>query len=75
MFVFKLALRKNRNMFSTGQLFFAALFAVGFIIVIIFSYKKDKKLHLQNYKGVKWVAITFAIFLLFLFVIKYLLKN
>jgi len=62
-------------MFSTGQLIFAALFAIGYIVVIIFSYKKDKKSHLQNYKGVKWVAVTFVIFLVFLFVIKYLLKN
>jgi Mn2+/Fe2+ NRAMP family transporter len=75
MFVFKLALRKNRNMFSTGQLIFAALFAVGFIIVIFFSYKKDKNLHLKNYKGVKWIVLTFAIFLAFLFIVKHFLKN
>ncbi len=61
-------------MFSTGQLIFAALFALGFITIIIVSYKKDKKLHLKNYKGVKWVALTFVIFLILLFVIKYLLK-
>jgi len=62
-------------MFSTGQLIFAALFAISFVIIIIFSYKKDKKSHVQNYKGVKWVAAAFAIFLIFLFIIKHLLKN
>jgi len=61
-------------MFSTGQLVFAALFAVSFIAIIVFSYIKDKKLHAKNYKGVKWVAITFAIFLVILFCIKFMLK-
>jgi len=42
-------------MFSSGQLIFAGLFVIVFVAVIIFSYKKDKKLHLKNYKGVKWI--------------------
>ncbi len=75
MFVFKLALRKNKDMFSTGQLIFAALFAVSFFVIIIFSYQKDKNLHAKNYKGVKWIAISFVIFLIILFVIKFTLKN
>lgn len=62
-------------MFSTGQLIFAAVFALGFGIIIVLSYKKDKKLHVKNYKGVKWVGIFFFIFLIILFFIKYLLKN
>ncbi len=62
-------------MFSTGQLIFAALFVVIFAAVIIFSYKKDKKLHAKNYKGVKWVGIVFIIFIIILFVIKQLLNN
>ena len=62
-------------MFSIGQLIFAVLFAIAFVSVIIFTYKKDKKLHLKNYKGVKWVVITFISFIIILFIIKNLLKN
>ena len=61
-------------MFSTGQLIFAGLFAVAFITIIAISYFKDKKMHAKNYKGVKWVAITFAIFLIILFCIKFMFK-
>ncbi len=61
-------------MFSTGQLIFAALFIVVFTIIIIISYRKDKKLHIKNYKGVKWVGIFFTIFIVILVAIKYLLK-
>lgn len=62
-------------MFSNGQLVFALLFIVAFAIIISYSYKKDKELHLKNYKGVKWVGVSFIIFLVILFCIKYLLKN
>jgi len=62
-------------MFSSGQLIFAVLFALVFTAIIIFTYQKDKKLHLKNYKGVKWVAVSFVFFILLLFIIKYLLKN
>ena len=62
-------------MFSTGQLIFAGLFVVVFTAIIVFAYQKDKKLHLKNYKGVKFIAATFLIFLILLFVIKYVLKN
>nr|WP_240927796.1 hypothetical protein [Cellulophaga sp. Z1A5H] len=62
-------------MFSTGQLIFACLFFLSFVVIIFFTYKRDKNLHLKNYKGVKWVGLTFLIFIISLFVIKYLLKN
>jgi cell division protein FtsW (lipid II flippase) len=62
-------------MFSNGQLVFASLFIVFFGILVVYSYKKDNKLHLKNYQGVKWVGISFMIFLVILFCIKYLLKN
>jgi len=62
-------------MFTSGQLIFACIFALTFILVIFFSYKKDKKVHLKNYKGSFWVLISFVIFLVFLLLIKYLLKN
>ncbi|MAU72123.1 MAG: hypothetical protein CML04_08510 [Pseudozobellia sp.] len=62
-------------MFSTGQIIFASLFAIAFAIVVILSYKKDKKLHSRNYKGVKWIAFGFAVFVGLLFFIKFFLKN
>lgn len=62
-------------MFSTGQIIFALLFAVVFLTAIVLTYKKDKKIHSKNYKGVKWVGIIFILFILILFYIKYMLKN
>ena len=62
-------------MFSSGQIVFAVLFIIGFTIIMVLSYRKDKKLHRKNYKGVKWVAIAFVIFVILLFVLKFLLKN
>lgn len=62
-------------MFSTGQLIFAGFFMLVFIGVIVYTYKKDLKLHSKNYKGVTWVALFFAIFITILFIIKYSLKN
>jgi len=46
-------------MFSKGQTIFAILFAVAFIIIIVFMYVKDKSIHKQQYKGVKWVLLGF----------------
>ena len=62
-------------MFTNGQLIFAVLFIVTFVIVMIAVYKKDKKLHRKNYKGVGWVLFSFVIFILFLFLVKFFLKN
>ena len=62
-------------MFSNGQILFAVLFTLVFSIFIVQSYKKDKKLHSKNYKGVQWVGIIFLVFLLVLFCIKHFLKD
>ncbi len=62
-------------MFSTGQLIFATLFVIGFVIVIALSYRKDKTLHKKNYKGVLWILIAFITFVIILFLIKHFLKN
>ncbi len=62
-------------MFSTGQLIFTTLFVVIFVVVIVSMYRKDKALHLKNYKGVKWVLLSFITFVIVLFFIKYFLKN
>ena len=62
-------------MFSTGQIIFAILFFVAFVIFVSFSYKKDRKLHRKEYKGSFWVLIGFIAFVLILFGIKYYLKE
>ncbi|WP_343485688.1 hypothetical protein [Allomuricauda sp. d1] len=62
-------------MLSQGQLIFAILFIIFFTILIVLAYKKDKKLHKKNYKGVIWVLISFIIFVGILVMTKYLLRN
>ena len=62
-------------MFTTGQVVFAILFIIGFSLILIFSYRKDRPLHRKNYKGVKWVGISFVVFIIVLFLLKVLLKN
>ncbi len=57
-------------MFSTGQLIFAGFFVVAFVAVMIFSYRKDKKLHKKYYKGSFYVLIGFLLFIALLFFIK-----
>ncbi len=44
-------------MFSKGQLIFAAFFALVFIGFMIWSYRKDIKLHKYYYKNVWIVAL------------------
>jgi len=42
-------------MFSRGQLIFAVLFALAFIILMVWSYRKDIKLH-QIYYNKVWIV-------------------
>ena len=62
-------------MFSTGQWIFAAIFFVAFVVVIIYSYRKDIALHRKYYKGSLYVLVGFFLFLLLLFFIKSYLKK
>lgn len=62
-------------MFSTGQLVFAAICIVAFVIILIFSYRGDKNQHKKHYKNSFWVLIGFLIFLGFLFFMKIYLKD
>ncbi|MEN8788780.1 MAG: hypothetical protein ABF295_04630 [Flavobacteriaceae bacterium] len=62
-------------MFSTGQLIFAILFALVFLVVIIAAYRRDRSLHRKNFKGIKWILLAFITFILILFLIKYVLKE
>ncbi len=60
-------------MFSNGQIIFAILFAIAFIIFLVYAYRKDIKLHRKYYKGSIWVLIGFIAFLLFIVAIKFVL--
>lgn len=62
-------------MFSTGQLIFAVVFVVFFILTMIYVYRKDVNLHKLHYKGSFKVLIGFIIFIILLFLIKIYLKN
>ena len=44
-------LDKKLNMFSSGQLIFAALFVIGFTSLIILMYRKDAKGHKIHFCG------------------------
>ncbi|WP_378177166.1 hypothetical protein [Aquimarina sp. SS2-1] len=61
-------------MFSTGQWIFAGCFVVAFVILMIFSYRKDLKLHRKYYKGSIFILIGFIIFILLLFALKTYLR-
>lgn len=49
-------------MFSKGQLIFAVLFVIAFTILMIWSYRKDIKIHKKYYKNSFIVII--AVFLI-----------
>jgi cbb3-type cytochrome oxidase subunit 3 len=46
-------------MFSQGQITFGILFAIAFIAILVFAYRKDIKLHRKYFKGSIWVLIAF----------------
>jgi len=62
-------------MFTTGQWIFAAFFVVAFVVLMLFSYKKDKALHKKYYKGSVYILLGFLAFVLILFLMKTFLKS
>ncbi|KAF2328663.1 hypothetical protein V6624_21990 [Flavobacterium ginsenosidimutans] len=62
-------------MFSQGQILFGVCFFIAFVIVMIFAYRKDLKLHKVFYKGNYKVLLAFLLFIVLLFVIKIFLKR
>lgn len=62
-------------MFTTGQLVFAIIVFVAFIVLMVYSYSGDKKLHKKQYKGSIWVLIGFIIFIGLLLALKSYLKH
>ena len=49
-------------MFSKGQLIFAVIFVIAFMILMIWSYRKDIKIHKKYYKNTFIILI--AVFLI-----------
>jgi hypothetical protein len=62
-------------MFSKGQIIFGILFAITFIIILIYAYKKDFEIRKRYYKGSFWVLIAFIAFLLMIVGIKFFFTN
>ncbi|WBL26610.1 hypothetical protein PBT91_04900 [Zunongwangia sp. HGR-M22] len=62
-------------MFSTGQWIFAGLFLVTFIVVMVFMYRKDLKLHRKYYKNSIFILLGFIAFIALLFIIKVYLNE
>ncbi|PHS08114.1 MAG: hypothetical protein COA88_07410 [Kordia sp.] len=62
-------------MFTTGQLIFAALFSLVFVGVMIWSYRKDFKLHQKHYKGSYWVLVAILVFFSLIYALKSFIYN
>jgi heme/copper-type cytochrome/quinol oxidase subunit 2 len=62
-------------MFSFGQLIFALLFVIAFTLVIILSYRSDKKKQPNYFKGSYKIVIGFFIAFSALVLIKYLTQK
>lgn len=62
-------------MFSTGQWYFVIFFVIVFVILMVFSYRKDKVLHKIHYKGSIWILIGFITFVILLYFLKGWLKH
>ncbi|MCF6279881.1 MAG: hypothetical protein L3J14_05980 [Flavobacteriaceae bacterium] len=53
-------------MFTSGQKIFAVIFFISFVILMIYSYRKDLKSHKIHYKNTFVILIVMiAIFILF----------
>lgn len=62
--------------FTTGRIIFAVLFVIAFVIMMIFSYKKDAKNNQKHYKNTAlYVAVGIIATIGLLFLSKYLLKH
>ncbi len=61
-------------MFTTGQIIFGGLFAVAFVLILVYAYRKDLALHRKHYKGTVWVLIAFICFVLFILSIKWVFQ-
>ena len=62
-------------MFSFGQLIFGICFFVVFVMIVIFSYKADKKQQPQYFKGSYKILVGFLIAFSLLLLVKFITKQ
>ena len=55
-------------MFTQGRLIFVAFFVIAFVILMVISYRKDKKNHQSYYKGAAKKVIVYGIIAIAIFV-------
>ena len=60
--------------FSKGQLIFALVFFVVFVIIMVFAYRKDRALSRIHYKGVIYIFLGILCFLLIYMLLSKLLS-
>jgi len=53
-------------MFSKGQQLFGLLFIIVFAVILIWSYRKDLKIHKKYYKNV-WIIAISILLIFFIF--------
>jgi len=59
-------------MFSKGQIIFAIVFAISFVIIVSIAYRKDSKIHKKYYRGNLWVLLAFISFIGLIAMIKFI---
>ena len=57
-FLCNFALINILNMFSSGQLIFAVFFVVAFAIAMVYTYRRDLKIHNVHYKNIYVVVLS-----------------
>lgn len=62
-------------MFSQGQLIFAIIAIILFVVLMIFSYRGDKKRNKVYFKNSYVVLITFILFVGFLIFLKFYFRG
>lgn len=62
-------------MFTSGQLTFAAIFLVAFVLVLVFSYKGDKKKSRKYFKNSYLVLLGFLVLMGFMMFLKFYFKK
>ncbi|MEN8123881.1 MAG: hypothetical protein ABFR32_02040 [Bacteroidota bacterium] len=62
-------------MFSKGQIIFAAVFSFAFIVIMIWSYRKDIRLHQYYYKNVWVVGVAIFLAIVLFAIITFLLHD
>ncbi|WBX76032.1 hypothetical protein PG911_15510 [Tenacibaculum ovolyticum] len=64
------------KMFTPGRIVFASLFVIAFVVLMIYSYKKDAKNNSKHYKnGAIYVAFIIITLIALLFISKFLIKG